>query len=90
MRSKVYRLMGADGRVHDSSAPGVLGGNGRGKIYGRLDCPAALRALERASALAYRRHRVFFADEATATAAGFRPCCACMRTAYRAWRASIG
>jgi methylphosphotriester-DNA--protein-cysteine methyltransferase len=30
---------------------------------------------------------VFFADEASAVAAGFRPCGACMRTAYNKWRA---
>jgi methylphosphotriester-DNA--protein-cysteine methyltransferase len=31
--------------------------------------------------------RVFFADEATAIAAGYRPCGACMRAEYRAWKA---
>jgi methylphosphotriester-DNA--protein-cysteine methyltransferase len=28
---------------------------------------------------------VFFADEATALAAGYRPCGTCMREEYRAW-----
>jgi methylphosphotriester-DNA--protein-cysteine methyltransferase len=32
------------------------------------------------------RRRVFFADEATAVAAGFRPCGACMREQYREWK----
>jgi methylphosphotriester-DNA--protein-cysteine methyltransferase len=31
---------------------------------------------------------VFFADEATAIAAGYRPCFVCMREEYRAWKAS--
>jgi methylphosphotriester-DNA--protein-cysteine methyltransferase len=31
---------------------------------------------------------VFFADEATARAAGYRPCFTCMREEYRAWKAS--
>jgi methylphosphotriester-DNA--protein-cysteine methyltransferase len=34
------------------------------------------------------RWRVFFADEATATAAGYRPCAVCMRDEYRAWKAA--
>jgi methylphosphotriester-DNA--protein-cysteine methyltransferase len=33
-------------------------------------------------------HRVFFADEATAIAAGYRPCGACMRREYAAWKAA--
>ena len=33
--------------------------------------PSALRAIDRGR---YARHRVFFADEATAVAAGYRPC----------------
>jgi methylphosphotriester-DNA--protein-cysteine methyltransferase len=34
----------------------------------------------------YVRHRVFFADEATAIAAGYRPCARCMPEAYRRWK----
>ena len=34
------------------------------------------------------RWRVFFADEATAIAAGYRPCAVCMREEYRAWKAA--
>jgi methylphosphotriester-DNA--protein-cysteine methyltransferase len=64
----------------------LFGGNARMKIYGRLDCPSALRAIARGPT--YVRHRVFFGDEASAVAAGFRPCGACMRTAYRKWKAS--
>jgi methylphosphotriester-DNA--protein-cysteine methyltransferase len=33
---------------------------------------------------------VFFADEETAIAAGFRPCGACQREKYRAWKAGEG
>jgi methylphosphotriester-DNA--protein-cysteine methyltransferase len=64
----------------------VFGGNRRLKIYGRLDCPSALRAIKRGGP--YPRHRVFFADEASAIAAGYRPCGNCMREAYRRWRAT--
>jgi methylphosphotriester-DNA--protein-cysteine methyltransferase len=77
-----FRLLGANGVPFTSATPGVLGGNRRLKIYGRLDCPSALRALPRG----YARRRVFFADEATAIAAGYRPCAVCMRDAYRRWR----
>ena len=81
---KRYRLLGADGRVYESEAKGTLGGNGRDRIYGRLDCASAQRAL--AEGETYRRHRVFFADEATAIAAGFRPCHTCMRAEYARWK----
>ena len=43
----VFRLTQADGSIIACNAPGLLGGNGRLKIYGRLDCPSALRALPR-------------------------------------------
>jgi methylphosphotriester-DNA--protein-cysteine methyltransferase len=66
----------------------LFAGNTRGKIYGRLDCPTALRAIKRSQT--YERYRVFFADEVSAIAAGFRPCAACMRDAYNKWRAGPG
>jgi len=78
-----YQLLGADGRLHRSQVPGLLGGHRRTKVYGRLDCPAAARAIGRGG---YVRYRVFFATEADAIAAGFRPCGACLPTRYRAWR----
>jgi methylphosphotriester-DNA--protein-cysteine methyltransferase len=77
-----YRLTGADGAPHPSVVPGTLGGHRRLRIYGRLDCPAALRAIGRGG---YVRHRVFFADEAAAIAAGYRPCAVCLPAAYGAW-----
>ena len=36
----------------------------------------------------YVKQRVFFADEATAIAAGYRPCANCLPEEYAAWRAS--
>jgi len=53
------------------------------RIYGRLDCPAARRAIARGG---YVRHRVFFLAEADARAAGYRPCAVCMPQAYAAWK----
>jgi hypothetical protein len=79
-----YRLLTPTGPVL-SEAPGTLGGNGDAKIYGRLDCSSALRALRQGDH--YRTHRVFFADEATAIASGYRPCGNCMRSAYKVWKA---
>jgi methylphosphotriester-DNA--protein-cysteine methyltransferase len=81
-----YRLLTANGDTISSETAGLLGGNRRLKIYGRLDCPSALRALPRG----YARHRVFFADEATAIAAGYRPCGVCMRAQYRRWKSERG
>ena len=78
-----YVLLGADCRPYLSTMPGQLGGHRRSKLYGRLDCPAALRAI---AAGGYVRHRVFFADEATAVIAGYRPCAACLPDAYRKWK----
>ena len=83
---RLYRLVGADGRELLSPVPGTLGGTRRRRIYGRLDCPSALRALERGG---YAAHRVFFADEATAVAAGFRPCGRCMRAEHASWKARL-
>lgn len=76
-------LLGADGKPYLSEVPGTLGGHRRTRIYGRLDCPSALRAIARGG---YVTHRVFFADEATAIAAGYRPCATCLPDAYQAWK----
>jgi methylphosphotriester-DNA--protein-cysteine methyltransferase len=80
-----FTLIGPDGRSHRSDRPGTLGGHRRSKLYGRLDCPAARRAVDRGG---YVHHRVFFADEATARAAGYRPCSVCMPGQYAAWKAT--
>ena len=78
-----YTLTGADGAPYQSDRPGLLGGHRRGRGYGRLDCRTALRWIARGH---YVRHRVFFADEPTAIAAGYRPCAHCMPERYPAWR----
>jgi len=80
---KLYRLLGADGRECLSEVAGQLGGHRRNKLYGRLDCPSALRWLAKGHIV---RHRVFFANEPTAIAAGYRPCAVCMPAEYRAWK----
>jgi hypothetical protein len=79
-----WRLIDPDGRERPSDRPGTLGGHRRSRIYGRLDCPSALRALARGG---YRTHRVFFADETTAVQAGYRPCAVCLPEAHRDWKA---
>jgi methylphosphotriester-DNA--protein-cysteine methyltransferase len=80
-------LVGPDGRPYESDSPGTLGGHRRSRIYGRLDCPGAARAIARGG---YVAHRVFFADEAVAVAAGYRPCAVCLREDYDRWKASAG
>jgi len=79
-----YVLLDRGGRLYASPVKGALGGHRRMKVYGRLDCPSALRAIARGG---YVRHRVFFADEETAVAAGYRPCAVCCADRYRVWRA---
>ena len=81
--SKKYTLLGADRRPYPSQTPGEFGGHRKNKIYGRLDCPTALRAI---AAGGYVASRVFFADEPTAVAAGYRPCATCMPAAHKAWK----
>ncbi|WP_433755054.1 Ada metal-binding domain-containing protein [Nocardia sp. CA-135398] len=83
----MYTLTDANGHPYASHTPGRYGGHRRGKLYGRLDCPSALRALARGH---YRAHRVFFADEQIAIAAGYRPCAVCLPTAYAAWKDHSG
>lgn len=83
---KLYKLIGPDGKEYLSPEKGTLGGNGKAKIYGRLDCPAALRALAHPAKDVYIKTRVFFKDEKTAFAAGFRPCGTCMREHYKLWK----
>lgn len=41
---KTYTLLTPSGK-RPSDIPGTLGGNGHAKIYGRLDCHSALRAV---------------------------------------------
>lgn len=81
---RVYHLINANGKVFESKTPGTIGGHRRLKIYGRLDCPSALRYIAKGQ---YVKYRVFFADEETAIAAGYRPCARCMPEAYKKWKA---
>jgi hypothetical protein len=43
--NQTWTPVGPDREPHASDQPGTLGGHHRGRIYGRLDCPAALRAI---------------------------------------------
>jgi hypothetical protein len=70
-----YTLIGPDGQPFESPTPGSLGGHSGWRVYGRLDCPMALKKL--ASDPDYVRHRVFFPDQATAVAAGYEACRYC-------------
>jgi methylphosphotriester-DNA--protein-cysteine methyltransferase len=83
---KLYRLITADGSSVSSPTKGTVGGHRKNRIYGRLDCKAARRAL--GTGRSYEQQRVFFADEATAIAAGYRPCAVCMPVEYKAWKAA--
>jgi methylphosphotriester-DNA--protein-cysteine methyltransferase len=80
-----YRLIGVDGVAYESPVKGTLGGHRKNRIYGRLDCPGAARWIAKGH---YVKQRVFFADEATAIAAGYRPCAGCMPEEYKAWKAA--
>ena len=81
----VHTLIGADGGEYASLRPGTLGGHRRTRVYGRLDCRSALAAIARGG---YVAHRVFFAVERDAIAAGYRPCAVCMPAEYARWRAT--
>jgi hypothetical protein len=80
---RTWTLIGPDGRPWESSHPATLGGHRRGRIYGRLDCPSALRAIARGG---YVAQRVFFRHEADARAAGYRPCAVCLPVEYAGWK----
>jgi hypothetical protein len=80
--TKTYFLTAADGSIYESTQPGELGGNKPDRIYGRLDCGSAIRALPKG----YAKRRVFFKDEEAAIAAGYRPCGNCMTARYKVWK----
>jgi hypothetical protein len=85
--ARTYTLINADGKPFPSPTKGTIGGHRGSKVFGRLDCPSALRAMARGG---YVSHRVFFADPATATRAGYRPCAICLPDAYREWKNGRG
>ena len=78
----IYELLDKNGNTYKSSRKGLFGGNKSTKVYGRMDCSAALTALKLPTRDVYIKNRVFFADEATALAAGYRPCGTCLREKY--------
>jgi hypothetical protein len=78
-----WALIGPNGKPWRSPAPGTLGGHRGSKIYGRFDCRTARQAIARGG---YVKHRVFFLDEATAVAAGYRPCAVCLPEKHAAWK----
>ena len=80
---KLYKLIGPDGKPYESATPGLFGGHKGGKGYGRLDCPCAARWIAKGH---YVKHRVFFADEATAIDAGYRPAACCLKARYVLWK----
>ena len=82
-----WLLISADGASVKSGVPGTLGGHRRSRIYGALTCRTAVGALRRGG---YAEHRVFFADDSVAVAAGYRPCAVCLPDRYAAWRATSG
>ena len=82
----MYKLIGADGKEYLSEEKGTLGGHRGQHLYGRLDCPSALRAIARPTGGTYIKNRVFFKAEQTAYAAGYRPCAVCMREHYKLWK----
>lgn len=86
-QNKMYHLIGANGKQYDSPIKGTLGGHRKLKIYGRLDCPSALRFIAKGQ---YVKCRVFFKDEETAIAAGYRPCAVCMPEKYKEWKRKGG
>ncbi|MHB8637583.1 MAG: hypothetical protein ACYC96_14030 [Fimbriimonadaceae bacterium] len=79
---KTYKLLGPDG-PYESPAKGLLGGYRPRKIYGKLDCYSADAAIRKGG---YVAGRVFFKDEETAKACGYRPCAKCMPAEYKAWK----
>ncbi|MGW0589461.1 Ada metal-binding domain-containing protein [Streptosporangium sp. NPDC002607] len=83
--AKSYTLTGSDDHPFSSPVKGEWAGHRGSRTYGRFDCPAALRAIARGG---YVKHRVFFADEATAITAGYRPCNTCCKDRYAAWKAA--
>jgi len=80
---KIFMLIGSDGKPCSSVSPGLFGGHRGGKLYGHMDCRAALRAIARGG---YVKHRIFFADEVAAITADYRPCAVCMPKEYAAWK----
>ncbi|MBY0449608.1 MAG: metal-binding protein [Cyanobacteria bacterium] len=80
---KLYRLLNGRGETVLSTIPGQYGGHRGRKIYGQLNCPSAIRWIQKGH---YVKQRVFFLDEPTALQAGYRPCGVCLKSKYQAWK----
>ena len=78
-----FKLIDSEGQSYESETPGTLGGHRGNRVYGSLDCEGAKRWIEKGH---YVSQRVFFADEETAIAAGYRPCANCMPESYARWK----
>jgi methylated-DNA-[protein]-cysteine S-methyltransferase len=78
-----FKLIDSEGQPYVSETPGTLGGHRGNRVYGSLDCDGAKRWIEKGH---YVSQRVFFADEDTAIAAGYRPCANCMPDSYARWK----
>jgi hypothetical protein len=85
LKSGPYKLIGPNSKPRLSPTPGALGGHRGTKIFGRLDCRAALRAIALGG---YVKKRVFFANSSDAVCAGYRPCAVCLPDEYLAWKVS--
>lgn len=79
----MYKLLDKNGKEYLSEEPGTIGGHRKLKIYGKLDCSSAQRYIAKGQ---YVQYRVFFKDEDTAIAAGYRPCGVCMKEEYKKWK----
>lgn len=84
---RTWDLIAADGSRYEGAQPGAWGGHCSTRIYGRLDCAAALRAIRRGG---YVSQRVFFATEQDAISAGYRPCAVCLPATYGEWKTRPG
>jgi hypothetical protein len=80
--TKKYTLLDVNGQYF-SKVPGTCGGNKKLKIYGKLDCPSAMRYLEKSH---YKDNRVFFESVEVAIKLGYRPCAKCMKKEYEKWK----
>ena len=80
---RTWTLVGRDGKPCESPVRGTLGGHRKTHVYGRMNCRTALKAIAHGG---YVRNRVFFLDEETARAAGYRPCAVCMHDEYLEWK----
>lgn len=82
--AKTHTLIGADGKPHVSAEKGILGGRRGTKIFGRLDCPAALRAH---CPRQVRQPPSLLRRLGNSHPSRYRPCAVCMPDAYQTWKA---